>query len=256
MKIEKKKRMKIKILVIVCLLLVAGYFIRQNSHVRFKDENMGIVICNTIGHGVTPETVRYKDLERVYRLETGYLGYYGTLMDIAKCRNIKTIVLNGSSYESDASYEVTHNEVGKILTEEELERVETELSRIVPRLNTLETFSFGNIVENCDIQDWSFLARCKNLRDVYIERSTVADYSFLSDLKDLRLIELAGSQVSTADSLINLQDPKRLCIYDTPLAENEEEIQKLCGALPNTEILISGDRVENEQHWDWSEYYN
>ena len=49
---------------VLCLLLVVGYFIRQNSHVRFKDENMGRVICNTIGRGVTPENVRYKDLKR------------------------------------------------------------------------------------------------------------------------------------------------------------------------------------------------
>ena len=241
---------------VICLLLVAGYFIRQNSHVRFKDENMGIVICNTIGHGVTPETVLYKDLEDVSWLDTGYLGYYETLVDIGKCRNVEVIVLNGNSYERHASYEVTHNEVGRVLTEEEVMRVESELAQIVPKLRKLEVFSFADMKSNCNIQNWDFISRCSNLREISIEDSSATDYSFLEELTDIKEIDLWGSQISTADSLINLQNPMRLCIYDTPLAENEEEIQKLCEALPNTEILISGDRVENEQHWDLHEYYS
>ncbi len=252
MKTERKT--KIKALAIICLLLVAGYFIRQNSHVRFQDENMGIVICNTIG-GVTPETVRYKDLKEVSYLSIGCIGYYTTLSDIKKCTNIEELNINGYLYKLEPAYDVTHDNFVKTLTEEDSLRIEEELETIVPELKKLRRFWYGVYDVNSDIRSWDFLAGCPNLVHVYIYGSEVKDYSFLCTLENLRTIDLSYSRIATADSLLNLQDPVRLCIYDTPLAENEEEIQRLCEALPNTELLISGDRLENKQDWEWSELY-
>ncbi len=238
----------------ICLLLAGGYFIRENSHVRFQDENMGLVICNTIG-GVTPETVRYKDLKYVRCLSIGCVGNYTTLLDIKKCTNIEELVINGYIHPSQPAYEVTHDEYGKELTEVDSLRIEEELKTIVPKLKELRWFSYDAYVENSDIGSWNFLGVCTNLAHISIFNSEVADYSFFNTFTSIKQLTLKGCQITTADSLLNLQDPMRLCIYDTPLAENEEEIQRLCEALPDTEILVSADRTENEQYWDIKELY-
>ena len=240
---------------VLCLLLVVGYFIRQNSHVRFKDENMGIVICNTIGHGITPENVRYKDLKKVDYLSIGCVGWYTTLADIKKCTNIKDLTVNGYVHEFQPAYEVTQNEYGRELTEEDSVWIEEELKVVVPKLRKLREFSYSIYSENSDIKSWDFLELCPSLVAVYIWNSDVTDYSFLNAFKGMKFISLWGCKVESADALINLQAPERLCVYDTPLVEKEEEIQKLCEALPNTEILISGDRIENDRDWDWSWSY-
>ncbi len=240
---------------VICLLLVAGYFIRQNSHVRFKDENMGRVICNTIGHGVTPENVRYKDLKKVQSLSIGCVGWYTTLLDIKKCANIKELIINGYIHQSDPAYEVTQNEYGRELTEADSVWLEEELEMIVPKLKKLREFSYDAYAENSDISSWDFLKLCPNLVHISIYNSDVTDYSFLNNFTGMKLLILKGCKVESADALINLQDPERLCVYDTPLVESEEEIQKLCEALPNTEILIEGGRIENDRDWDWSWCY-
>ena len=69
MKLNKKKA--VKSILLTVLVLIGAYFLWQNSPVHFKDENMGVVICNMIGRGVTPETVRRKDLKRVTSLDIG-----------------------------------------------------------------------------------------------------------------------------------------------------------------------------------------
>lgn len=189
-------------------------------------------------------------------LSIGCVGCYTTLLDIKKCTNIKDLTINGYIHEIQPAYEVTQNEYGKELTEADSFRIEEELKIIIPKLKNLTDFAYFVYSENSDIRCWEFLKSCSDLVYIVIYSSDVTDYSFLNSMKDLKMVDLSRSQISTADSLVNLQNPMRLCIYDTPLAENEEEIQKLCEALPNTEILISGDRVENEQHWDLHEYYS
>lgn len=245
----EKRRIKRGILLVgvICLLLAGGYFLHQNSHVRFKDENMGIVICNTIGHGVTPETVRYKDLETIQYLAIGCVGCYTTLIDLEKCKNVEQLYINGNIGEYDPAYEATHNEKGKTLTEEDAARIERELGKMIPGFRNLRIFSYSVYSPNCDVKNWSFLEECKSLDQIYIYGTNTTDYSFLNSFSNLSMISLWGSQIETADSLLNLQDPERLCIFETPLGENEEEIQKLCEALPDTEILISGGRIENKR---------
>ena len=185
-------------------------------------------------------------------LSIGCVGWYTTLSDIKKCTNIKDLIINGYIHEIQPAYEVTQNEYGKELTEADSIRIEEELKTIVPRLKKLEEFSYDVYSENSDIKSWDFLALCPNLVDIAIFDSNVTDYSFLNNFSDMKFITLWGCKVESADMLINLQDPERLCVYDTPLVESEEEIQKLCEALPNTEILIEGGRIENDRDWDWS----
>ncbi len=254
MELNKKKIAKTILLTV--LALIGAYFLWQNSPVHFRDENMGRVICNTIGGGVTPETVRRKDLKRVTRLNIGCVGNYETLLDIGKCVNIKKLSINGGIAEVYPAYEVTHDGWGRPLTEADSVRIEEELETVIPKLKGLRKFGYYVYTENSDIKNWDFLQSCPELVFITIHHSKVSDYTFLKDFENLRMIDLWGSQIKTADSLVNMQDPLRLCIFDTPLSENEGEIQRLCTALPNTEILVGADRVENDKKIDLKEYYN
>ena len=254
MKLNKKKTAKI--ILVTVLALIGAYFLWQNSPVHFKDENMGIVICNTIGRGVTPETVKRKDLKRVTSLDIGCVGNYETLLDIGKCINIKILSINGGIAEVYPAYEVTHDGWGRSLTEEDSARLQEELETVVPKLKGLEELSYCVYTENSDIESWDFLQSCPELTIISIRHSEVSDYAFLDTFENLRWVSLWGSGVETADSLVNIQDPIRLDIPDTPLSENEEEIQRLCTALPDTEIWVSPDRTENEREIDLRELYN
>ena len=254
MKLNKKKA--VKSILLTVLVLIGAYFLWQNSPVHFKDENMGRVICNTIGGGVTPETVRRKDLKRVTYLYIGCVGNYETLLDIGKCVNIKKLSINGGIPKSDPAYEVTHDGWGRSLTEADSIRIEEELETVIPKLKGLKKFGYYVYTENSDIESWDFLQSCPELTIISIYHSEVSDYAFLDTFENLRWVSLWGSGVETADSLVNIQDPIRLDIPDTPLSENEEEVQRLCKALPNTEIWVSMDRTENEREIDLRELYN
>ena len=254
MKLNKKKA--VKTILLTVLALIGAYFLWQNSPVHFKDENMGVVICNMIGRGVTPETVRRKDLKRVTSLDIGCVGNYETLLDIGKCVNIKKLSINGGIPKSDPAYEVTHDGWGRSLTEADSIRIEEELETVIPKLKGLKKFGYYVYTENSDIESWDFLQSCPELTIISITHSKVSDYAFLDTFENLRWVSLRGSGVETADSLVNIQDPIRLDIPDTPLSENEEEVQRLCKALPNTEIWVSMDRTENEREIDLRELYN
>ena len=254
MKLNKKKT--VKTILLTVLALIGAYFLWQNSPVHFKDENMGVVICNMIGRGVTPETVRRKDLKRVTSLDIGCVGNYETLLDIGKCVNIKKLSINGGIPKSDPAYEVTHDGWGRSLTEADSIRIEEELETVIPKLKGLKKFGYYVYTENSDIESWDFLQSCPELTIISITHSKVSDYGFLDTFENLRWVSLWGSGVETADSLVNIQDPIRLDIPDTPLSENEEEVQRLCKALPNTEIWVSMDRTENEREIDLRELYN
>ena len=254
MKLNKKKT--VKTILLTVLALTGAYFLWQNSPVHFRDENMGKVICNTIGGGVTPETVRRKDLKRVTYLDIGCVGNYETLLDIGKCVNIKDMTINGGNHPVEPAYEVTHDGWGRPLTEEDSARLQEELETVVPKLKELKRFSYSVYTENSDIENWDFLQSCSKLVFISIYSSKVSEYSFLGTFQNLKKVSLWGSQIETADSLVNMQDPLRLNIFDTPLSENEDEIQRLCTALPNTEILVNSDRTENEQEYDLRELYN
>lgn len=243
---KNRSRYLLVAIILIAFLCVGArtYYKMQNRYVTFEDENMAITICDALGEDVQPDEVRYKDLANITELDIGFLGNYETLIDIEKCYALKNLYVNG--YGGVLDEQMEEGEPTKVLTEAENLQMQEELAEIVPSLKQLEVFIYANPENNANLHDMSFVAKCNNLKSLYISDSYIYDYSFLSECTDVEELFLAGDQISTADALVELEGLKKLCIYDTPLSENEEEITRLCEALSETEIYVSADRIENK----------
>lgn len=87
-------------------------------------------------------------------------------------------------------------------------------------------------IENLDI-----LIECKKLEEVGILYIDMEDYSVLSECSRLREVDLTGSSIKEAKDLLELKELERIWLEETPLAENEVEMDKLKKAFPKAEII-------------------
>ena len=82
---------------------------------------------------------------------------------------------------------------------EQAQKYQKELSDIVPSLKRIEIFSFSNYLENCNISNFDFLAKCCNMKVIKIYDSTVSDFGFLKNCSKVKEIYLWGSNIKDAD---------------------------------------------------------
>ena len=229
-------------LVIFFMICFALYYVRMNRHVQFQDKNMAYEISRTIGPNVNPENVKYKDVYAIKELNIGQLGKYDTLEDIKLCKNLRILTINGGG---DKWKPLKKEEDIDFLLYEQAQKYQKELSDIVPSLKRIEIFSFSNYLENCNISNFDFLAKCCNMKVIKIYDSTVSDFGFLKNCSKVKEIYLWGSNIKDADDLKSLKNLETICIYDTPLSKDETEVESLCKAFPNAKIFISEDKVQN-----------
>ena len=224
------------ILIVACFII--GYNIHENMHVHFEDENMGILICDTIGNGVTVDNVRYKDLRKIEELHIGCVGYYNTIVDIKKCKNLQNLRVNGMSLEF-SDYKIHQGKIGRVLNAQEVDNFQEELGDILSSSNKLKEFSFTNAGNNCSIGDIDFLENCKTIEKVSIAYSDITDYSVLKNCRKLKEIDLDGSQIETADDLLKLEGIEKFSLRETPLSQNVEEVERLREAFPEAQVVIN-----------------
>lgn len=152
---EKQDKLVIRIVVILIIAIVfykAINYLYMNRHVKFKDENMAKTICANLGSNVEPEDVCYGDLKKIKSLNIGYLSNYDTLEDISACTNVEELMVNGMGVSHRAIKNVNGGKPGKALSKNQIERVENEMSKIIPRYKKLKTFLFTDCTNTCDIQ--------------------------------------------------------------------------------------------------------
>lgn len=83
-----------------------------------------------------------------------------------------------------------------------------------------------SLVIGCDLEDYSFIAKCKNIRQLYIySGKNLRDLSFMENLVYLEHICICRSEVISAKPLLNLIDKK----YE--LFNRMSEDEKLTGRL-------------------------
>lgn len=237
----KKKIRKIIGIAIILLLVIAvgiskGRDIYENSHVKFADENMGKVICEmTRRKEITPENVTHKDLKRIKKLEIGFAGYYETIKDIKYCTELEDLAVNWGIGEYDPAFAINQGKVDRKLTKDEVEEVQKELGEILQRLSNLKMLwisDFGGF-------NWTsldFLKNCDQIEELQISSCNVKDYSALQGCTSLTHLSISDSEISKARDIIGLEHLEFITFFDTPLAENPEEIKKLQEAYPDAEI--------------------
>ena len=241
--------MKKKIIISICIviLVIAGFLgkkeierareAHENSHVEFADKIMGQALCNAQWwrDDLTLENVTYKELKKITELNIGYIGYYDTIMDLQYCTDLTKIMINYVSGEQDGAYFVNQGEVNRKVTKEEIENVQQELSEILPKLKKIK---WVTLTDFGDVQ-WTsidYMKNCDQIELFEIDNCAATDYSVLKTCTSLKDIAIEHSDISKAEDLIGLEHIESIEIYDTPLAENPEEIKKLKEAYPEAYI--------------------
>ena len=60
----------------------------------------------------------------------------------------------------------------------------------------------------------------------------------LENCRKLENVDLWKSSIETADSLLKLKNVNKFWLTGTPLAENEEELNRLREAFPEAKIIV------------------
>ena len=242
---EKLKRSKLKIFVYVVIIVAVvfcGNWLYKGRRVHFEDDMMRQVICLELGKDKDSHDVTYRELETIEELYIGPVGYFDTIEDVAKCKNLKLLLVNVEIAERETYYELYQKtENGKIyyppVDEEKIVLVQDDLKEILKKLKKLEMFGFTNVNESCNITDFTFLKEAKNLKELALCFVNASDYSFLENYTELKKVDLEQSNIEKADVLLNLKNVNRLILTGTPLAQNEEELAKLKQAFPEAKIV-------------------
>ena len=242
---EKLKRGKIKIfayIVIIAVVAFAGNWLYKGRRVHFADDKMRQVICLELGKDKDSHDVTYRDLETIEELEIGPVGEFETIIDVAKCKNLKKLWVNSSVPRGKVGfelYEVTETDERYYppLGGEKIERIQKDLETILKSARKIEEFSFSNVNDTFNIPNIDFLKYGKNIKSITIAYANVKDYSVLEKCSKLQSIALWYSDIDSAEDLLRLRNINELLLTDTPLAQNEEEISKLQKAFPEARVV-------------------
>ena len=64
------------------------------------------MICLELGKDKDSQDVTYWDLETIEELKVGPVGEFETIIDVAKCKNLKKLWVNVEITDRDAYYEI------------------------------------------------------------------------------------------------------------------------------------------------------
>lgn len=224
------------IIIVYTIIIPIGRRIHENSHVKFADENMGKVISGYVkGVNITPENVTYKDLKTVKGIDVGFSVYYETITDIKYCTELKELIINLGVRENMPAWYINEGKVDREPTKEEIEKLQKELGKILPKLPNLRVVYLAD-KGGCTWTSAEFLRDCDQIEEINLHGSSATDYSVLKTCTSLKNLSLERSQISKAEDIIGLSNLEYIGIDDTPLAENEEEVKKLQEAYPDALI--------------------
>lgn len=210
---------------VIIITIVFAYY--KNTYVHFEDENMGKLLAYETGNR-SMYFVKYKDLLEVESLYIGATCNYETLIDIAKCENLRELVLNSYTYYADQSFlnrlygrgDRANEFYAWDEDEKRVEQIQDELTVIFQKCIYLESFcviNMGNYLLNykgfdpnhrmyIQFSDISFLKYGTELENVWLDgQDQIKDYSVLNSLKKLKVLRLENSEQLDYldDSLIN-----------------------------------------------------
>ena len=95
-----------------------------------------------------------------------------------------------------------------------------------------------------DVDDYSYIYECANLQELviyYNQNFDDEDLVGIDQLEHCEAILLQGTNVSKADQFLEMKNLKTLCIENTPLAENEEELDRIREKFPDIVIRRNND---------------
>jgi len=168
-------------------------------------------------------------------IDTGYIGYYDTLLDLKYCTGAERLIINNGIGENEDAYFVSQGEINREVSQKEVEEIQEELGKVLPKMKKLKWLMLSR-EGGVEWTSVDFLKNQKSIEDLWICNCKATDYSVLKTCVSLKEIVIEDSELSEADDLIGLKNVENIYIYDTPLAENPEEIKKLQEAYPDADI--------------------
>ena len=241
---EKREKIAVAVIIVLILLgigLIKGKEYHDSRAVDFADETMGQVLYNScknnyLGDKLKMEDVTYNVLKELkLGIEIGYIGYYETIIDLKYCRGADKLFVNTELWKSADAYFINEGEINRKVSEEEVEKAQEELGKILPKMKELSWLSIGG-AGGVEWTSVDFLKNQKSIEDLEIYNCKATDYSVLKTCKSLKSILIEYSQLSKAEDLIGLDNVEHFYLRETPLAENPEEIKKLQEAYPEADI--------------------
>lgn len=216
--------------------------------VKFEDEKMGFVIRSS-SEEKSEEKFRENNLDEVTYLNIMYPGWYDTLVDIEKCKKLKTLEIGHWEYVS-----------GKDMSDKDwIQQMEEELDGITKSCSEINSLMLVGSEGHFELDDLEFLKNAQNLKDLTLFYQPAKDYSAISEiphlkslffngcniaemnmlegLTEVKSLWIKGCDVSKAGQIVNLKSLKDLDLENTPLAGNAEELGIIFANCPNIEKL-------------------
>lgn len=85
--------------------------------------------------------------------------------------------------------------------------------------------------------DLSALKNCKNLKTLVISDCNCSHYEVIAELKKLEYLRIVNSNIEEAEPILQLDYLQNITLDNTPLAEKEEEMNKIQESFPKASIL-------------------
>lgn len=257
-----KKKLIAGIWIVIVLLAVIGGIIsnlvlKSSPTVNFRDEEMGKLIAQSAGVESVNKFCE-EDFEKVTMLNIGYTGYYDTLSDIEKCRQLDTLIIGYPEYMY-CRYETKEKKIPEPESKERIQQIEKELGKILEKCPNLRVLCISNenddfeldsleflkgqknlealrLEEQSAIDNYSYISECVHLKHLSLYGSNISEISMIQGLEELEGLNLAGTNISEASDILKFKNLKDLAIRNTPLEKNEEELALIYQQFPDIDF--------------------
>lgn len=247
-----KKKLIIGGWIIVILVfgvtVIRPMILDQMRKVKFEDERMGFVIRSS-SKEKSDEKFREENLEEVTSLKIIYPGWFDTLTDIEKCKQLERLEIGHWEYVEGKDM----NDKGWIQQmETELDGITKSCSKIHYLMLTgsedhfeLENLEFLKNAKKLEYltlfyqpaKDYSAISKIPHLKSLFFNGCYIAELDMLDGLTELKSLWIKGCDVSKAGQIVNLKSLEYLDLENTPLAGNAEELGIIFENCPNIERL-------------------
>ncbi|MEE0863005.1 MAG: hypothetical protein U0L79_08495 [Lachnospiraceae bacterium] len=249
--------------IIFVIIFFCVFFSKEKDksvNIMFNDEEMKNTLINTvIQDEIIEKSVEFDEesLEKIKSINIGYTGYYSTLLDIKRCKNVQRIYIGIPEFIMVPYYKKWY-EKPKPEENQRILQIEDELADILQNCSELRELYINNDEGTCELKnleflehgeklislwlwgqkevDYTYIYNCINLQILDVSASDIDQLDGISNLKKLEILDIKDTNIAEAGEIIYLENLKELRIYGTPLAENEKELDIIREALPNLEI--------------------
>lgn len=269
----KKYMLKASIVILILAVAVITILVFINELERlkmsyFEDEEMGNLIIQyaRIEDDEAIDRIKKRDekdvkiehIDEIKEMNIGYTGYYDTLLDITKCKNLEILVMGHERVGTEYGYFYRSREVPAPETSERVKQIEAELEIILQKCSKLKRLYVWNTEDNCNLEsleflkygtnltmlslnnhrrlDYSPILQCLNLKVLDLDGSDISELGEISKLSKLEWLSLDHTNIEEVGEIVKLKKLKTLYIKNTPLSKNKKEMALLRKTFPDLDI--------------------